>query len=112
MYQIAAVIAAGTLLVLVVVLVRRGALREELALVWLLATAVLIAMAIVPALLGSAAAWIDVADPTNLLFGAAMYGLALLALLQQVQISRIRDRERKLAQEIAILRLETAPATE
>jgi hypothetical protein len=85
-------------------LLRRGQLREKYAVLWLmegLATAV---FALFPGLLDHIARPLHVADPPNLLLFAANVVLVLVTVHLSWESSRMEDRTRALAEEVALLR--------
>ena len=106
MLQAVTILATLSLLLMIISLMRKGSLREEHALGWLGGTLAVAVVVLFPGLLNEVAQLMGIRNPPNLLLGFAMYVLALITLRQQVQISQIRDREKVLAQELAILRLE------
>lgn len=104
-YVLGVVAALGTLF-FVIELLRRGILRERFAVLWLLIAAGLLAIAVIPSLLTWGAALIGIEVPSNLLFVAG--GLVLLIVSVQLswEASVADARVRRLAEEIALLRLE------
>lgn len=100
------VVAALFTLLFVIELLRRGILRERFAVLWLAIAIGLLIVAVVPSLLTWAAGLIGVAVPSNLLFVAG--GLVLLIVSVQLswEVSVADARVRRLAEEIALLRLE------
>lgn len=88
----------------VVLLIRRRALHEEYALAWLGGIGVIGLVAAIPGLLESIADVLGIANPPNALIGFVILVLAIVALRQQVEISRLSDHTRSLAQELALHR--------
>jgi hypothetical protein len=95
------VAAAG--LVGVIDLVRRRRLLERYALLWLLASVVLLALAVWRGALDKIAEAVGVAYPPNALFIVA-FGFVLWMLLHfSIAVSRLSDQTKILAQRIALL---------
>lgn len=88
-------------------LVRREVLRAKYALLWLSVGSVLVVMAAVPGALDRMASWLGVTYQPALFL---MLGLAFLFLLSvhfSWELSRLEDRVRTLAEEVALLRQES-----
>ena len=101
--QIVALIAAGSLLLLVLELVRRRRLMERYALLWLFSALVLVGLAAWVNLLEDIASLIGIAYPPNALFVIA-FGFTLMLLLHfSVAVSRQADQSKVLAQHVALL---------
>ena len=101
--QIVALIASGSLLLLVLELVRRRRLMERYALLWLFSALVLVGLAAWVNLLQDIAALIGIAYPPNALFVIA-FGFTLMLLLHfSVAVSRQADQSKVLAQHVALL---------
>jgi hypothetical protein len=101
--RIAAVIAAGVMLGIVLELVRRRRLAERYAIVWMLVTAAMLLLAIWTGLLSYAADRLGIAVPANALFLAA-FGVAFFLLLHfSVITTRLSEETKMLAQEVARL---------
>lgn len=101
--QILAVAASGSLLVLVLELVRRKAFLERYALLWLLSACVMLGLALWEGLLETVAGVIGIAYPPNALFAVA-FGFVLVLLLHfSLAVSRLSDQAKLLAQRLALL---------
>jgi hypothetical protein len=100
----------GTALILagIVELLRRRQLKEKYAVLWLVVGVVLVIFTAFPALLTSIAAALGVAVPTNLLFFVAIMFLVGVVLHLSWEVSRLENETRKLAEDVAILRLDLA----
>ncbi|GAA2367272.1 hypothetical protein GCM10010404_22240 [Nonomuraea africana] len=87
-------------------MLRRRKLREKYAVFWMLLSAVMVLIAVMPGLLEWAADVTGVQVPSNLLF----FGGSLLLLAVNVQLSsevgRLEERTRTLAEEVAMLRFD------
>ena len=101
--QIVAIFGAVALLLLVLELVRRRALMERYALLWLFATAVMLGLSIWRDLLERFADVVGVAYPPSALFVIA-FGFILVILLHfSLVISRLADQNKVLAQRLGQL---------
>lgn len=90
--------------VMVLVQVRNQKMKEKYAALWLIVSAVIIILAIFPALLWGLADLTGVVMPVNLLFLLAIVMLIGVCLHLTLEVSKISDETRTLAEEIAILR--------
>jgi hypothetical protein len=101
--QILIICVAAVLLVGVIDLVRRRRLLERYALLWLLASTVLLGLAIWRGALDKIAESVGVAYPPNALFIVA-FGFVLWMLLHfSIAVSRLSDQTKILAQRLALL---------
>jgi hypothetical protein len=101
--QILIIFVAALLLVGVLELVRRRRLLERYALLWLLSSIVLLALAIWRDALNEIANQVGVAYPPNALFIVG-FGFVLWLLLHfSVAISRLNDQSKILAQRVGLL---------
>jgi hypothetical protein len=101
--QILIICVATALLIGVIELVRRRRLLERYALLWLLASVVLLGLAIWRGALDRIAESVGVAYPPNALFIVA-FGFVLWLLLHfSVAVSRLSDQTKILAQRLALL---------
>ena len=101
--RIVAILATVGLLLFVLELVRRRRLQERYAIVWLLVTSILIALAAWDGLLDGAAAIIGISYPPSALFVIAFGFVILLLLHFSVAVSRLTDQSKVLAQRLALL---------
>lgn len=108
--QILALVAGGAALALILDLVRRRQLREKYAALWLVTGLGMAVLAVLPGLLDRVAGWLGVADPPNLLFFLAILVLLMVVVQLSFEVSRLEERTRVLAEEVALLRAER-PAT-
>lgn len=100
----------GSVLILaaIVELLRRRQLKEKYAVLWLLVGLVLVVFTAFPALLTRISSALGVAVPTNLLFFVAILFLVGVVLHLSWEASRLENETRKLAEDVAILRLDLA----
>jgi hypothetical protein len=104
--KILAIIGSGSLLVVVVELIRRGRLKEKYSLLWMLAGIVLLVLSSSRVLLELIAQALGIFYPPSFLFLLAFFFLLLITLHFSVVISGLYERNKHLAQEIALLRQE------
>jgi len=104
--KILAIAGSGLVLVVVIELIRRGRLKERYSLLWLLAGGVLLAFALSRDLLEYVSHLVGVYYPPSFLFLLAFLFLLMITLHFSVVISGLSDKNKHLAQEIALLRRE------
>ncbi len=104
--KVLAVAASAVVLVAVVELIRRGRLKERYSLLWLFSGIVMLALSLSRDLLESIARIVGIFYPPSLLFLIAFIFLLLITLHFSVIISGLSERNRQLAQEIALLRMQ------
>ncbi len=108
--QIVAIVATTLLLVGVLELVRRRALLERYALLWLFSSLVLLALAVWKGLLSEVAEAVGIFYPPSALFVIAFGFILLLLLHFSVAVSRLADQSKVLAQRVALLERRLADA--
>ncbi|HEX2027532.1 MAG TPA: DUF2304 domain-containing protein [Nitriliruptorales bacterium] len=94
--------------VVIVRLVRRRELKPKYALLWLTVGTVMVLLAISPALLDRVSLWLGISYGPATLFFAAITLLLLVAVHVSWELSRLEERTRTLAEELALLRAETS----
>jgi hypothetical protein len=104
--QIVAILGAVALLLFVLELVRRRALMERYALLWLLSSLVILGLAIWDDALNVIAHQIGIVSAPNALFLVAVGFILLLLLHFSAATSRLTDQSKVLAQRQAILEQE------
>jgi hypothetical protein len=87
-------------------LLRRHGLPARYALLWISIGSVLVALAASPAVLDHVSAWVGISYPPATFFLGAITLLFLIVLHFSWELSRLEDRTRSLAEEIAILRID------
>ena len=107
--QIIAVLGSGVILAVVFGLIRQRKLREEYALLWLGASILLIIMSLWRDLLETVARFTGVAYPPSVLFLAAIVLGFLLAMHFSVSLSRLANQNKRLTQELALLKHQIEP---
>ena len=98
-----AVVAALIGLVLIFRQVRRGRLRAKYALIWLTVALIVLPFAVVPGLLDETASLLGIAYGPSLLLVAGLVFFAALSIHFSSELTRVEERTRVLAEEIAIL---------
>jgi hypothetical protein len=104
--QLVAFLLAGSVLLLVLELVRRRKLREEYSWVWVATAACLIFVAWRQDVLLDLSRLIGAASPVSTLFLCALLFLLALVLQFSVRLSRLTHRQRTMGQRIALLEAE------
>jgi hypothetical protein len=107
--QIIAILGSGVILAVVFGLIRQRKLREEYALLWLGASLLLIIMSLWRDLLETVARIAGVAYPPSVLFLAAIVLGFLLAMHFSVSLSRLSNQNKRLTQEVALLKHQLEP---
>ena len=102
--QIVAIIFSLGIFVGIVDLIRRRMLKEQYAILWLISAIVLLILSVWRQLLDRIAYVLGVAYAPSLLFLVAFVFLLLIVLHFSVIISNISEKNKRLSQEIAILK--------
>jgi len=98
------VFVAVVIALVVVFYIRRWRLREEYSLLWLFLSAALIVLTIDQGVMEWAADRLDVAYSPAVLFFLALAFVAVMLFHYSLEISRLSDQNKMLAQELGILR--------
>ena len=93
-------------------LLRKGALREKYAVLWLFFSGVALVFALIPDSLNWVAGKLGVAYPVNLVFFVLAVLLVLVSVQLSHELSRHEMRIRRLAEEVALLREEIRQSQE
>ena len=101
--QIVSILGAAGLLVFVLELVRRRALLERYALLWLFSAGFLLVLSIWTGLLEELANLVGVAYPPSALFVFAFWFILVLLLHFSVAVSQLADQNKVLAQRLELL---------
>jgi hypothetical protein len=104
--KILAVAGSSAVLLAVIELIRRGRLKEKYSLLWLFASAVLLFLSASRDLLNYLSSALGVFYPPSLLFLLAFLFLLLITLHFSVVVSGLSEKNKQLAQELAMLRQE------
>ena len=101
--RLVAIVVSLLLLVVTIQLIRKHKLREEYALLWLLATGAIVILSVFGGIVGTLARFFNIAySPTLPLVAGLLFALAVL-LSQSVALSTQANNNRDLAQEMALL---------
>ena len=92
----------------IMVLLRRGYLREKFAAFWLLVAGALLLLSVFPGILRWAAGVVGVEVPANLLFLLAAILLLMVGVQLSYEVGRLDMRSQRLAEEVALLRADVA----
>lgn len=99
-----ALIAGATIIAAMVELLRRQRLKERYTVLWFAAGIGVAVLALFPGLLDIAADALGVKSGPHLLFLLAVSALGLVCIHLSVEVSRLEERTRTLAEELALLR--------
>jgi hypothetical protein len=101
--KIISVTGSALLLIAVLELIRRGRLKERYSLLWLFSSVVLLFLSLSRGVLETISKWIGIYYPPSLLFLVAFVFLLLITLHFSAVISGLSEKNKKLAQEVALL---------
>ena len=104
--KILAILGSGSVLFVVIELIRRGRLKEKYSLLWLFACGILLVLSSSRELLESIAHLLGVIYPPSFLFLLAFLFLLSITLHFSVVVSGLSEKNKKLAQEVTLLRQE------
>jgi hypothetical protein len=102
--KVLAITGSATVLLLVLELIRRGRLKERYSLLWLFSGIVLLILSLSRSLLEYLSRLVGIYYPPSLLFLIAFVFLLLITLHFSAVISGLSEKNKRLAQEIALLR--------
>ncbi len=103
---ILAIVGNGTILLLVIELIRRGRLKERYSLVWLFACVSLLILSLSRETLEFFSHLVGIYYAPSFLFLVAFLFLLMITLHFSVVISGLSEKNKKLAQELSLLRNE------
>ena len=104
------ILVAVAIAVTVLAYVRKWRLREEYSLLWLLLAAVMVLLATFEGITVWIAARLDVVYAPSIIFFIALAFVAAMLFHYSLEISRLSDQSRRLAQELSLLRARIEPA--
>jgi len=104
--RILAVLGSGIVFVLVIEFIRRGQLKERYSLLWLFSSISLLVLSLSRSILDYVAHILGIYYAPSFLFLLAFLFLLLITLHFSVVISGLHEKNKRLAQEIALLRKE------
>ena len=109
--KILAITGSAAVLIVVVELIRRGRLKERYSLLWLFAGAILLFLSSSRGALDFIASLLGIFYPPSFLFLLAFLFLLLITLHFSVVLSSLSEKNKKLAQALALLRQDLRDAT-
>ena len=104
--KIIAITSNAAVLLLVIELIRRGRLKEKYSLLWLIAGSVMLLFSVSRGLLEFFSRLVGIYYAPSFLFLLAIFFLFLIALHFSVVVSGLSEKNKRLAQEIALLKQE------
>jgi hypothetical protein len=104
--QILAIIGSGLLIIFILELIRRKKLKEEFAVLWLTMGIVFLVISLFRKLLDKFSLLVGIGYPPAALFLILIMGLTVILIHFSVAISRLKEENKKLAQELGLLRKE------
>ena len=104
MIQIISIVISLVLFAAVIDLIRRGLLKERYSVLWLISMFLVVVLSLWKELLSTISAMVGVAYPPALLFLVAFLFVILILLHYSVAISSLSEKNKILAQEIALLK--------
>lgn len=102
--QILLIVATILLFIILVKNVKKGKLRTDYALAWILCSIDLIILSIFPQIAFFAARIIGVISTANMVFAAIIFMLIILVYVLFSKVSTLEEKQKNLIQEIAILK--------
>lgn len=103
MAWLAFLIVALVSVVVVLAILRSGRMREKYAALWLILSLAIVVVTIWPGLLAWLASLLGVQLPSNLLFFLSILMLLGIAMHLSLEVSKLEDETRTLAEEVALL---------
>jgi hypothetical protein len=104
MQSLVGVLAGIFVLILTIELLRRRALREKYAVLWLLISLIGVTFTVFPGVLERVSSTLGFNLPSNLVFALAALVLLVVGMQLSLEVGRLEDRSQRLAEEIALLR--------
>jgi len=98
------IVVAVAIAAVVLSYVRKWRLREEYSILWLLLSAAMVVLASFSGITVWAAERLDVQYPPSILFFVGLAFVATMLFHYSLEISRLSDQSRRLAQELSLLR--------
>lgn len=102
------VVITGVALLMILRLLRRRQLRAKYSLVWLSVGLILVILASSPALLDRVSEWVGITYGPATFFLGAIALLFLIVVQFSWELSRLEERTRTLAEEVALLRMQVS----
>lgn len=103
MAWLAFLVVAIVSVVVILAILRSGRMREKYAALWLVVSLAIVVVTVWPGLLAWLAAFLGVQLPSNLLFFLSILMLLGIAMHLSLEVSKLEDETRTLAEEVALL---------
>ena len=103
MAWLAFLVVAIVSVVVILAILRSGRMREKYAALWLVVSLAIVVVTVWPGLLAWLAAFLGVQLPSNLLFFLSILMLLGVAMHLSLEVSKLEDETRTLAEEVALL---------
>lgn len=103
--QIVAILGSIVLVGVIIDLIRRGRLKEKYSLLWIASGGTILLFSLWRDLLHIVSRWLGIAYPPSFIFLLAFMFLLLIVLHFSIVISSLSDKNKRLAQEIAFLKM-------
>lgn len=110
--QIIAIAVSILFLLSIARLIKKGKLREEYAIVWIVCTIILVLFSFWRNGFEIISNWLGIFDPPNLIFSGAIFASMIYLLHLSIVVSRLQQQNKSLAQEIALLRSKKERSTD
>jgi hypothetical protein len=104
--RLLAIVASITIFIFIIELIRRGRLKEKYALLWLFSSLLMLGLSLSRDILEGLSRLAGIYYAPSLLFLAAFIFLLLINLHYSVVLSELSEKNKRLTQEIALLRFE------
>lgn len=105
--QILAIVGSGLLIIFILELIRRKRLKEEFSILWLGMGLVFLVISLFRRLLDKFSYLVGIGYPPAALFLILIMGLTIILIHFSVAISELKEANKKLAQELGLLKKET-----
>ncbi|MGO1315647.1 MAG: DUF2304 domain-containing protein [Cellulomonadaceae bacterium] len=99
------------LVIFLLVLLRRRRLREKYAITWIVVAVAVCILGAFPRVVDRIASAVGVETPSNLIFALALVLLLGVCIQLSVEITRLEEETRTLAEEVALIRFDLDAAT-
>jgi hypothetical protein len=87
-------------------LIRRQSIKEKYTVLWVLAAIAIVTIAVYPQILDDIADLTGIQDGPNVVLAVGGLAITIVGVQLSIEVSRLEDRSRALAEEIGLLRLE------
>jgi hypothetical protein len=104
----AAILLGAFILGVTLELLRRRTLREKYATLWLAVSVAIVLLAVFPGVLGWTSRALGFQVPANLLFFVGGIVLTIISMQLSLESGRMEEESRRLAEEVALLRLQVS----